>query len=76
MGQLLTDPNEYKISSLGYFLLVIGGYNNDYIDDVELVPIDPALHPVPDCLSQLNPLPLSTEGAAGALDYSGKSDLL
>ena len=53
--------------------MVIGGLNGSYLDDVELVSIDPELHPVPDCLSQLNPLPALTGASAGALDYSRKS---
>ena len=55
-------------------IMVIGGFSNgSYLDDVELVSIDPISHPVPDCLSQLNPLPELTGGSAGALDYLGKS---
>ena len=56
----------------------MGGYGryisgpDHYLDEVELVSIDPVLHPVPDCLTQLNPLPEPHGGAAGALDYSGK----
>ena len=63
--------------------MVIGGYNGsyygdpegEYLDDVELVPIDQDLYPVPECLSQLNPLPEGVEGMAGALDHSRKSDI-
>ena len=63
----------------GYYLMVMGGYGrylagpDHYLDEVELVSIDPVLYPVPDCLSQLNPLPEPHGGAAGALDYSRKS---
>ena len=59
----------------GQFIMVIGGLNGSYLDDVELVSIDPLLHPVPDCLSQLNPLPALTGASAGALDYLGKSNV-
>ena len=45
------------------------------IDDVELVAIDPILHPVPDCLTELNPLPHPVAWSAGALDYSGKTGM-
>ena len=56
--------------------MVIGGYEDtSYLDDVELVSINPVLNPVPECLSQLNSLPLSLTGAAGAVDYSRKWDL-
>ena len=55
--------------------MVIGGYNGSQLDDVELVSIDPTLNPVPECLTQLNPLPAPIEGAVGALDFSRKSDL-
>ena len=62
---------------LGYFFMVIGGYdyNGLYLDDVELAPIDPTLYPVPECLSQLNPTPGPLVAMAGALDYSRKSDM-
>ena len=59
--------------------MVIGGYGrfisgpDHYLDEVELVSLDPALHPVPGCLSQLNPMPVPTGGGAGGLDYSRKS---
>ena len=62
-----------SVSSLGQFLMVIGGYEDtSNLDDVELVSINPVLNPVPECLSQLNSLPLSLTGAAGAVDYSRK----
>ena len=62
---------------LGYFFMVIGGYGDGKLmmDDVELVPIDPDLYPVPECLSQLNPSPAPLVAMAGALDYSRKSDM-
>ena len=52
--------------------MAIGGYYGKYGDDVELVPLDPTLYPVPDCLTELSPLPVTNAGAAGGLDYSGK----
>ena len=62
-----------SVSSLGQFLMVIGGYEGtSYLDDVELVSINPVLNPVPECLSQLNSLPHALTGAAGAVDYSRK----
>ena len=42
------------------------------LDDVELLSLDPILDPVPDCLTQLRPLPSSIRAAAGALDQSSK----
>ena len=59
-------------SAEGLFM-VIGGFNGSYLDEVEIVSTDPVLRPVPDCLSQLNPLPALTGASAGALDYLGKS---
>ena len=59
---------------LGYFFMVICGYGDGAGDNVELVPIDPDLYPVPECLSQLNPSPAPLVAMAGALDYSRKSD--
>ena len=57
------------VSSSGEFLIVIGGYQNaSYLDDVELVSLNPTLNPVPDCLSNLNSLPFPLAGAAGTAD--------
>ena len=42
-----------------------------YLDDVELISLDPITNPVPDCLTKLNKLPTSLSDLAGALDYSG-----
>ena len=50
--------------------MAIGGYYGSYLDDVELVSLDPILQPVPDCLAQLNPLPEAIDNAAGAVDTS------
>ena len=60
---------------LGYFFMVICGNGPFAGVDVELVPIDPDLYPVPECLSQLNPSPAPLKAMAGALDYSRKSDM-
>ena len=62
---------------LGYFFMVICGQGpgGGAEDDVELVPVDPDLYPVPECLSQLNPSPAPLVAMAGALDYSRKSDM-
>ena len=53
--------------------MVIGGYNGSQLDDVELVSLDPISQPVPECLTELNPLPVTVYEAAGGLDYSGES---
>ena len=52
--------------------MAIGGFGGlgFALDDVELVSLDPISQPVPDCLTELNPLPEETDYAAGALDYS------
>jgi len=51
----------------------VGGYNNNnsYIENVEIVSLDPISSPVPDCLTELNQFPVYSYGSAGALDYSG-----
>ena len=57
--------------------MVIGGFNGTdgiAMDDVELVSLDPTLRPLPECLTELSPLPVQVDGHAGALDYSGESD--
>lgn len=55
--------------------MVIGGSSYSVpgfeLDNVELLALDPNANPVPDCLTQLNPLPVPTRAAGGALDYSG-----
>ena len=51
------------------FIMAIGGENPNGLNDVELVSLDPTLHPIPDCLAQLNILPEATKFAAGSLDY-------
>ena len=74
----VTLKNTKSLLPLGYFFMVIGGYTSPtttFLDDVELVPIDPDLYPVPECLSQLNPFPVPRAAMAGALDNSRKSDL-
>ena len=50
--------------------MAIGGSDGLYLDDVELISLDPILQPVPDCLAQLNPLPEAIYYAAGAVDTS------
>ena len=54
--------------------MTIGGYasNNNILDDVELTSLDTELFPVPECLENLNSLPLGVYNHAGALDYSRK----
>ena len=50
--------------------MVIGGdyprYPSEVGDDVELVSLDPINYPVPDCLQNLNPLPVPIFYAGGA----------
>ena len=72
MGMITIDPIYPNFQHIGYFIMTIGGEttNGDVLDDVELVPVDPIFHPVPDCLTQLNSLPEVTKYTAGALDYS------
>lgn len=55
--------------------MAIGGENANVLNDVELVSLDPILHPIPDCLAQLNPLPEFTKWAAGSLDYTSMLSL-
>ena len=66
----------FALQSDSPLVMVIGGFNGSYLDEVELVSIDPVLHPVPECLSQLNPLPALTGASAGAIDYESKSILI
>ena len=49
-----------------------GIFTTDYLDDVELVSLDPVLQPLPECLTELNPLALPLSGPGGALDYSSE----
>ena len=58
---------------VGYFIMSIGGYDGESLDDVEITSLDPEKYPVPECLKNLNTLPYPTSGPFGALDYSGKS---
>ena len=54
--------------------MVIGGYDHKKgygLDEVELVSIDNLTPPVPDCLTQLNPLPLDQYCVAFALSKTG-----
>jgi hypothetical protein len=51
------------------YLLVVGG--TQVSDRVELISLDPASHPVPDCLRNLNPFPTNVHGGAGAVLNSG-----
>ena len=44
-----------------------------YLDDIELTSLDPELFPVPECLENLNSMPVRVSGHAGALDYSRES---
>ena len=53
----------------------MGGFDGSAVYDVELVSLDPILSPVPDCLTELNPFPMTSYSSAGALDYSGTSSI-
>ena len=59
---------------VGYFIMSIGGYDGSTLSDVELTSLDPDIYPVPDCLTDLNPLPYAVDCPFAALDYSRKSD--
>ena len=49
--------------------MVVGGYNDgNYLNDVELVSLDPDNDPVPPCLMNLNDFPVPFIGAAGSVD--------
>ena len=61
------------------FVMAIGGYrciggSCSYLDDVELVSLDPILQPLPECLNELNSIPQPLNGLAVAVDYSGESN--
>ena len=49
--------------------MIIGGWNNAAnVDKVTVHSLDPERNPVPECIKQLNPLPVKTHaGAAGTL---------
>ena len=47
--------------------MVIGGYNDGPLTDVELVSLDPDNNPVPPCLKDLNNFPVEIRGAAGSI---------
>ena len=71
-------PQAFKNISflLGYYIMTIGGTGSGgagYLDDVELTTLDPDSSPVPECLSNLSPLPIKLANTAGALAYPGKS---
>ena len=66
----MTEQNKI----LGNFIMTIGGKSGSSMQqlaDVELTSLDP-LFPVPDCLTELNPLPFTVSGHGGAVDYSRK----
>ena len=49
--------------------MVVGGYNSgNYLNEVELVSLEPANNPVPPCLMNLNDFPAPISGAAGSVD--------
>ena len=70
IGMIIVETFNHNLSLLGYFIMATGGENANVLNDVELVSLDPILHPIPDCLAQLNPLPEFTFMAAGSLDYT------
>ena len=66
MGRIL------HISHADDFLMVIGGSNStDKLGSVELISLDPANNPVPECLHNLASLPYKLNGAAAGIT-SGK----
>ena len=55
--------------------MVIGGSDSqDQIDSVELVSLDPANNPVPQCLQNLASLPYKMNGASAGMT-SGKENM-
>ena len=57
-----TIPNESDFT----FLLVVGGRTESgYTNEVEVVSLNPSVNPVPECLANLNDLPI-TVGSSGA----------
>ena len=62
-------PGECYIMTIGGFVGG-GGGTESYLDDVELTSLDPEMFPVPECLENLNSLPVKVDSHAGALDYS------
>ena len=60
------------ISNSDDFLMVIGGQDQvDKIGEVELVSLDPASNPVPECLNNLASLPYAVAGLSAGMT-SGK----
>lgn len=54
--------------------MVIGGIGGTGLsDDVELVSLNSTSQPLPECLTELNSIPIPLSGHAGGLDYSGES---
>ena len=50
-------------------MVVAGGATIDgYLDDVEVISLDPVGHPVPDCRRKLAPLPIPNTGGAGGVN--------
>jgi hypothetical protein len=55
--------------------MIVGGYGgtiSDYLNQVELVPLDPSTNIVPTCLSSLNKFPTSMDGHMSGIVGSGK----
>ncbi len=58
----------------GNWAMVVGGFGSlGPSRTVELMSLDPANHPVPDCLASLNDFPETVHSAAGASLDRGSS---
>ncbi len=55
-----------------HWAMVVGGYNQNTLNIVELISLDPVNHPVPDCLKQLGNFPVGMHSAGGAALKDGK----
>ena len=53
--------------------MVVGGAG--FLDQVELISLDPENHPVPECLKGLGPYPLEILAASGAEYQGGKINM-
>ena len=52
--------------------MVVGGFNGTTDSKlVEVISLDPANHPVPECLKRLNDFPVTVYGAAGTMPERG-----
>ncbi len=47
--------------------MVVGGWDDATLNQVELVSLDPENHPVPECLRELQGYPFAMRAASGAV---------